>query len=352
MPKNGRGMNKKGDDVGNLLGEREVVEGEIRMFKGKEKQNYRKKLKTENTLDYYLTEKLSQKDMNWWKKGALDEQDWINDKKYDFLKDNIKVSKIIPDDTFKYRDIPDNFGFFETSLGTMEVGYKKNKRNNEIAFSLMPEEVKEEKRVKDDSIDDPRNYFGGEKGRLHKKFRASKISFKINPQSKQIEKLVDDKDGMHDRQDSLLYQNEKDNERLEELKLINTGGDPSYKKKINDEMDNIRKIQKEKDQDNDALVEEIEKFMDRLKREKINKKIDSDDAISRRRRIAILSLKKDLSALDLIELKRMLEKIMEREEIKNLKECITLRKKINYLNRNQVLDCIKSLAAFCPEILD
>lgn len=352
MPKNGRGMNKKGDDAGNLLGEREVVEGEIRMFKGKEKQNYRKKLKTENTLDYYLTEKLSQKDMNWWKKGALDEQDWINDKKYDFLKDNIKVSKIIPDDTFKDRDIPDNFGFFETSLGTMEVGYKKNKRNNEIAFSLMPEEVKEEKRVKDDSIDDPRNYFGGEKGRLHKKFRASKISFKINPQSKQIEKLVDDEDGMHDRQDSLLYQNEKDNERLEELKLINTGGDPSYKKKINDEMDNIRKIQKEKDQDNDALVEEIEKFMDRLKREKINKKIDSDDAISRRRRIAILSLEEDLSALDLIELKRMLEKIMEREEIKNLKECITLRKKINYLNRNQVLDCIKSLAAFCPEILD
>lgn len=345
-------MNKKGDDAGNLLGEREVVEGEIRMFKGKEKQNYRKKLKTENTLDYYLTEKLSQKDMNWWKKGALDEQDWINDKKYDFLKDNIKVSKIIPDDTFKDRDIPDNFGFFETSLGTMEVGYKKNKRNNEIAFSLMPEEVKEEKRVKDDSIDDPRNYFGGEKGRLHKKFRASKISFKINPQSKQIEKLVDDEDGMHDRQDSLLYQNEKDNERLEELKLINTGGDPSYKKKINDEMDNIRKIQKEKDQDNDALVEEIEKFMDRLKREKINKKIDSDDAISRRRRIAILSLEEDLSALDLIELKRMLEKIMEREEIKNLKECITLRKKINYLNRNQVLDCIKSLAAFCPEILD
>ena len=78
-------MNKKGDGVDGPLVKREVVEGEIRMFKGKEKQNYRKKLKSENTLDYYLSEKLSEKDTNWWKKGALDEQDGINDKKYEFL---------------------------------------------------------------------------------------------------------------------------------------------------------------------------------------------------------------------------------------------------------------------------
>ncbi len=345
-------MNKKGDGAENPLVKREVVEGEIRMFEGKEKQNYRKKLKSENTLDYYLNEKLSEKDTDWWKKGALDEEDWINDKKYEFLKDNIEISKVIPEDTFKDHDIPDNFGFFKTSFGTMEVGYRKNKRNNEIAFSLMPEEVKEEKNIKEDDLNDPDNYFGGEKNRLNKKFKASKISFKVNPHSKQIEKLIDDDDGMHDRQDSLLYQNEKDDERLEALKLVDTDNDPSYKEKINNEMDNIREIQKEKDEDNDALVEDIEKFMDRLKREKINKKIDSDDAVTRRRRIAMLSLEKDLSALDLIELKRMLEKMMKREEIKNLKECVTLRKKINYLDKKQILDCIKSLLAFCPEILD
>ena len=117
-------------------------------------------------------------------------------------------------------------------------------------------------------------------------------------------------------------------------------------------MDNIREIQREKNQDNDALVEDIEKFMNRLKREKINKKVDSDDAMTRRRRIAMLSLERDLSALDLIELKRMLEKMMKREEIKNLKECITLRKKINHLDKKQIVDSIKSLAAFYPEILD
>ena len=350
--KNGRGINKKGDDADDPLIEREAVEGEIRMFEEKEKQNYRKKLKSENTLDYYLTEKFSEKDTDWWKKGALDEQDWINDKKYDFLKNNIEISKIIPEDTFKDHEIPDSFGFFETSFGTMEVGYKKNKRNNEIAFSLMPEEIKEEKNIKEDTLDDPNNYFGGEKNRLTKKFRASKISFKVNPQSKQIEKLIDDDDGMHDRQDSLLYQNEKDDERLEDLKLIDTNNDPSYKERINNEMDNIREIQREKNQDNDELVEDIEKFMNRLKREKINKKVDSDDAMTRRRRIAMLSLERDLSALDLIELKRMLEKMMKREEIKNLKECITLRKKINHLDKKQIVDSIKSLAAFYPEILD
>ena len=345
-------MNKKRRWCGRSSEKREVVEGEIRMFEGKEKQNYQKKLKSENTLDYYLNEKLSEKDTDWWKKGALDEEDWINDKKYDFLKNNVEISKIIPDDTFKDQDIPDNFGFFKTSFGTMEVGYRKNKRNNEIAFSLLPKEVEEEKNIKEDNLDDPDNYFGGEKNRLNKKFRAGKISFKVNPHSKQIEKLIDNDDYMHDRQYSLLYQTEKDDERLEALKLVDTDNNPHYKEKINDEMDNIREIQKEKDKDNDALVEDIEKFMDRLKREKINKKIDSDDAITRRRRIAMLSLKEDLSALDLIELKRMLEKMMKREEIKNLKECIALRKKINYLNKKQILDCIKSLAAFCPEILD
>ena len=174
----------------------------------------------------------------------------------------------------------------------------------------------------------------------------------MNPQSKQIEKLIDDDDGMHDRQDSLLYQNEKDDERLEDLKLIDTNNDPSYKVRINNEMDNIREIQREKNQDNDALVEDIEKFMNRLKREKINKKVDSDDAMTRRRRIAMLSLERDLSALDLIELKRMLENMMKREEIKNLNECITLRKKINHLDKKQIVDSIKSLAAFYPEILD
>ena len=345
-------MNKKGDGVDGPLVKREVVEGEIRMFKGKEKQNYRKKLKSENTLDYYLSEKLSEKDTNWWKKGALDEEDWINDKKYEFLRDNIEISKIIPDDTFKNHDIPDNFGFFKTSFGTMEVGYKKNQRNNEVAFSLMPEEVREEKNIKDDKLDDPDNYFGGEKNRLNKRFKASKISFKVNPHSKQIEKLIEDDDGMHDKQDSLLYQNKKDEERLEDLKLIDTKNSPSLKEKINNEMDNIREIQKEKDQDNEALVEYIEKFMDRLKREKINKKVDSDDAITRRRRIAMLSLEKDLSALDLTQLKRMLEKMMKREEIKNLKECTKLRNKINSLTKEQILDCIKSIVAFCPEILD
>lgn len=345
-------MNKKRRWCGRSSEKREVVEGEIRMFEGKEKQNYQKKLKYENTLDYYLNEKLSEKDTDWWKKGALDEEDWINDKKYDFLKNNVEISKIIPNETFKDHNIPDNFGFFKTSFGTMEVGYRKNKRNNEITFSLLPEEVKEEKNIKEDNLEDPDNYFGGEKNRLNKKFRAGKISFKVNPHSKQIEKLIDDDDHMHDRQDSLLYQNEKDDERLEALKLVDTDNNPHYKEKINDEMDNIREIKKEKQKDNDALVEDIEKFMDRLKREKINKKIDSDDAITRRRRIAMLSLQKDLSALDLIELKRMLEKMMKREEIKNLKECISLRKKINYLNRKQILDCIKSFVAFCPEILD
>ena len=117
-------------------------------------------------------------------------------------------------------------------------------------------------------------------------------------------------------------------------------------------MERGRKGKREKEEDNNALVEEIEKFMDRLKREKINKKVDSDDAVTRRRRIAVLSLEKDLSALDLIELKRMLEKMMKREEIKNLKECITLRKKINHLDKKQIVDSIKSLAAFYPEILD
>ncbi|MGN1043813.1 MAG: hypothetical protein ACI4PR_03295 [Acutalibacteraceae bacterium] len=322
------------------------------MFKGKEKQNYQKKSKSENTLDYYLTEKISKKNVNWWEKGAIDKEDWVNDKKYDFLKSNTEISEIIPDDTFKDQDIPDNFGFFETPLGTMEVGYKKNRRNNEVAFSLMPEEVEEEKNVKEYNLNNPQNYFGGEKNRSQKKFRASSISFKVAPNSKQIEKFIDDDDGMHDEQDSLLYQDEKDDERLEDLKLVSTKNDSSYRKKINEEMDNIRQIKREKEEDNNALVEEIEKFMDRLKREKINKKVDSDDAVTRRRRIAVLSLEKDLSALDLIELKRMLEKMMNRKEIKNLREFSKLKEKINNFNRKQIVDCIKSIVTFCPEILD
>ena len=45
-------MNKKGDGVDDPLVKREVVEGEIRMFKGKQKQNYRKKLKSEKDNVY------------------------------------------------------------------------------------------------------------------------------------------------------------------------------------------------------------------------------------------------------------------------------------------------------------
>lgn len=286
-------------------------------------------IKNLNTLENYVSKNLPDdislggKNMD---KISPDEM------KMEFLKRNVKATEVLPEKMKKSREIPDNLGYFDSSFGTVSVGYKKYDKNSKIAFSFIPETVKEKERIPSKDENSPKTYFGGEKGRK-KTFKASKLSFVYNPATENIEKLEKDNDGIADTEENLLYEDEQQEKEIENLKRLKQGANTETKMKLSKKADILRQIRAEEEKDNAEILEEIKTFVKKFKKDKLRKIIDSDEAISREKRMKY-------SVDDLLILRNLLKKLLEEAggDISQLKGL-----NINELSKEKLKEVIKEL---------
>lgn len=286
-------------------------------------------IKNLNTLENYVSKNLPD-DISLGGKNS--DKISLDEMKMEFLKRDIKATEVLPEKMKKSRQIPDNLGYFDSSFGTVSVGYKKYNKNSKIAFSFIPETVKEKERIPSKDKNSPNTYFGGEKGRK-KVFRASKLSFVYNPDTENIEKFEKDNDGIVDTEENLLYEDEQQEEKIENLKRLKQGADFETKIKLSKEADILRQIRTEEEKDNAEILKEIKTFVKKFKKDKLKKIIDSDEAISREKRMKY-------SVDDLFILRNLLKKLLEESggDLSRLKGL-----DINKLSREKLKEVIKEL---------
>lgn len=271
-------------------------------------------MKKEKTLDYYIYKTNGDDpNINWWDEDNVDDVlDKEDHKKLEFLKQNIKASSIIPKDTEKKQSVPNDMGYFETRFGTIEVGYNKYKKNSPVAFSIVPESDLRSSHIPKQRIDSPNTYFGGPIGGQNKRFRASELSYVFDPElDGNIDKLEDDEDGIVDDQKKLLYQDKKEEDKIDDLENKKHDLNVVESRNIDKELKKIRTIKEEKEEDNLAFFDEIKGFVDKFEKRRLRKYIDADDFISMKKRIIEFSSLAHLNTMTLIELRRLLEEILE-----------------------------------------
>ena len=278
-------------------------------YKVSEKNQTRNKhLKKENSLDYYILnneDNISPK----YDRNSEDEE-----QKHEFLKKNLKASSVIPRETEKYSETPDNLGYLNTRFGTIAVGNKKYQKNSPVVFSLVPESAKPNEGISDREINSPNYYFGNDKKIRKEKFKASEVSFKYDPERSEIQKLKEDNDGVVDDEKELLYTSKKENDMIENLKKKQNDDIKNFSV-VDKKIEKIRDIKKEKEEDNEDFLKKLDNFVSRLRKDKIKKRVDSDDAVMRRKRILELSIEAELQSLSLIELRKRLEELLKRKEL-------------------------------------
>ncbi len=301
----------------------------------KNKKSKFKKNGNENTLDAYITKNISKN--LWWNKSQEKENKQTESKsKIEFLKKNIKATKVIPPGMKQIKETPDNLGYFETQFGTVSVGYKKYKKNTDIVFSLIPERVKKEYRIPTRKFDSPSTYFGGEMKGSKKNFKASKLSFKYDEETRRIEKLENDGDGIVDKEDKLLYEDKRESEKIKELQELRSNIPLKGRQHISEEIEVLRNIQEEKKEDNLALIKEIRKFVRKINKGTLKKIIESDEAVVRSQRIATFS-----NLDDIIILRKRAEELLKHafkisgEKLKSIN--------LNRLNKAQLRELINKL---------
>lgn len=282
-----------------------------------------------NTLESYVSKNLPD-DISLG--GKNNDKISLDEMKMEFLKRDIRATEVLPEKMKKSRETPDNFGYFESKFGAVSVGYKKYNKNSKIAFSFIPETVKEKERIPSKDKDSPNTYFGGEKGRK-KAFKASKLSFVYNPDTENIEKLEKDNDGIADTQQNLLYEDEQQEKEIENLKRLKNGASAEIKRKLSKKADTLRQIRAGEEKDNAEILKEIKTFVKKFKKDKLKKIIDSDEAISREKRMRY-------SVDDLFILKNLLKKLLE-ESGGDLSQLKGLG--INELSKEKLKEVIKEL---------
>lgn len=300
------------------------------------------KSKKENSLDYYI---LNSKDGIFPKHDKNSEGE---EQKHEFLKKNLKASSVIPRETEKYYETPDNLGYFNTRFGTIAVGNKKYNKKSPVVFSLVPENAKPNEDISDREVNSPNYYFGNDKKIRKEKFKASELSFKYDPERSEIQKLKDDKDGVVDDEKELLYTSKKESDMIEHLKK-RQNDDIKNPSRVNKKIENARDIKKEKEEDNEEFLKELDSFISKLKKDKIKKRVESDDAVMRRKRILELSIEADLQSLSLMELRKRLEELLKKEELPY--ESLKKYKSINMgeLDKQEMITIIKELLMLNPE---
>ena len=166
-----------------------------------------------------------------------------------------------------------------------------------------------------------------------KAFKASKLSFVYNPDTENIEKLEKDNDGIADTQQNLLYEDEQQEKEIENLKRLKNGASAEIKRKLSKKADTLRQIRAEEEKDNAEILKEIKTFVKKFKKDKLKKIIDSDEAISREKRMRY-------SVDDLFILRNLLKKLLEESggDLSQLKGL-----DINELSKEKLKEVIKEL---------
>lgn len=305
-------------------------------------------MKPEKTLDYYIYKTTGDDpDVNWWDEDNVDDVlDKEDHKKLEFLKRNIKASSVIPKDTEKRQSVPNDMGYFETRFGTIEVGYDKYKKDTPVAFSIVSDSDLRKQHMPKQNIDSPNTYFGGPIGGKSKNFRASDLSYVFDPSSEgNIDKLEDDEDGIIDDQKKLLYQDIKEENEIENLEERKHSLDVMESRDVDKELKKMKTIKEEKEEDNLALFDEIKGFVDKFEKGKLKKYIDADDFISMKKRIIEFASEAELSLMTLIELRKLLEKILEAVKKRNngrLPDDL-MGVNLNKFNKEEIIEMIVDL---------
>lgn len=314
-------------------------------YKISDKKQPRDKIfkKKENNLDYYILN--NEDDIS----TVRDKKSGDEGRKYEFLKKNLKASSVIPRETAKYYETPDNLGYLNTRFGTIAVGNKKYQKDSPVVFSLVPEKAKPTQGVSDREVNSPNYYFGTDNKKIRKEnFKASEVSFKYDPERSEFQKLGDDKDGIVDDEKELLYTEKKENEMIESLKK-RQNDDITRTSGVGKKIEKIRDIKKEKEEDNEDFLKKLDNFVSKLKKDKIKKRVDSDDAVMRRKRILELSIEAELQSLSLMELKKRLEELLKKEELPY--DILKKYKSMNLgkLDKQEMITIIKELLMLNPE---
>lgn len=249
--------------------------------------------------------------------------------KLDILKKDTKITKFFPEKMKSPKKAPDNFGYFESKFGTFSVGYKKYKNNSDIVFSLIPEKVKNKKGLPSRNKDSKNTYFNAEKGR-RKHFESSVLSFEYIPSQSKIVKLENDSDGIVDSEKNLLFEDEQELKKAQYLEKLDKKNNPKLKNEIKD----LREIQHEEEKDNAEILKEIRQFVEKFKKARINKFIDSDEAVSREKRI-FGAINDDIILLR-THLRKLLEKFYK-------KSGVYLDLNINKLSKDELKKAIDEI---------
>lgn len=266
-----------------------------------------KKVKKQNNFDYFIStnDSLFQGDRD---------VNTPEDRREKFLKENMKLSKVIPHKNIKNSETPDNFGYMNTSYGFLEFWNKKYKKNSHIVVSLVPESAESSRRMSKQEVDSPQYYFGGDDNKEHKrKTISSEIAFVYDPHESEIKKLVDDGDGELDTEDELLYTDTREEymiEKLNDQKSQENADHASIDKRI----EKMKDIKEEKKEDNEEFLKIIKNFVKKMKNGKVRKKVESDEAKVRSERIVKLSLMAKLPTLSIVELRERLKDLSEKQE--------------------------------------
>lgn len=268
-----------------------------------------KRVKKENNLDYLVSvsDSLFQ---------GYKDADTSEDRKEKFLKENMKPSEVIPRKNIKNRETPDNFGYMNTRFGFLEIWYKKYRRNSHIVVSLVPKSAESLRGMSEQEADSPHYYFGGDSNKKRKrKTLSSEIGFEYDPQESEIKKLRDDGDGELDTEDELLYTNTREEYMIENLKNRRSHKNVD-RADINRRIEKMKDIKEEKKEDNEEFLKLIMDFVKKMKNGRIRRKVESDEAKSRRERIVSLSQNIKSRELGIIELKKRLEELSKEKECK------------------------------------
>ena len=248
-----------------------------------------------DSLDSYINENINK---NWWSYGKTEEisqepEDLLEQN--EFLEKNIKTSEVIPDSMKKSKigTVQDNMGYFKTRFGTISVGYKKYNKKTDLIFSVIPEDVKEKNSIKSYDIDNYKCYLNTEYKYNKRRFKWSKLSFKYDSSTGDISRL--DKENInknniynYDDESNLLYQDEIEEQKINNLLNNNKIDNKNLEKtkKIN----LLKNIKDEKEEDNLDFEKELKSFINKFKKDKLKKLLDSDEVVSRSQRILNLDI--------------------------------------------------------------
>ena len=270
------------------------------------KVNHNNKSSLDSRMKKYASEKsVSNENRKWW----FDEEKTNENHYSKFLSDKQKISEVIPPDLEKKeRAYPDKLADFETSYGVISIGADKDKSDEELVLTILPDAQKDNAYV-DERDPFSKNTYLGDVNEDHDDFKLSNLSFRYNFKYDKIDRI--DKyevDGKIDEEDELLYQDDAEEDKIEDLtkkKNDSINENPILEK----EIEKTKDIKEKKKKENIDFFEEIKKIISAIGKGKIKKIVESDDAISRRNRIYKMSD----NYLLIEQLRLLLKKIKEKE---------------------------------------